>query len=629
MHSVRLIVVSGPSEGTEFHLTSTDVTIGRDISNEIRLADSSVSRRHCNLKPDGDGFLVIDLDSFNGTFVNGKSVDSAHISHGDRLTIGDVSLLLVAHGTIDHRTVDFSDVAPAGSTIRLNRADALGFSLSRERHLVPAETADLFAALLEINATLSKCDNRAGALRVFFDSVSRAVPADHGAFVSIRPGADEFTPEHVHHRDDSPDKRLSISRTVLERVVADDASLLLRDAATDSDFSQTPSIIESGAASIIAAPVARRDEVVGFVYLESGTRSAFSDRHFEFVSAAVAILSIVLESADRVERLIDENLRLRHEVDLRHEMIGTSAALGRVLDFVKRVAPADATVMIRGESGTGKELVAVAIHENSPRSDRQFVAINCAALPESLLESELFGHERGAFTTAVAQKKGRLEFADGGTLFLDELGEMSLATQAKLLRFLQEREFQRVGGTNTISVDVRIIAATNRDLENAIKDGTFREDLFYRLNVVTLRMPPLRERRGDIKMLAGHFAEKLAARCRRKVLGFSDRALAALESYDFPGNIRELENAIERAIVLGNSAIIEPEDLPETIVEASRPEVATGSYQQSVNAAKKEIIANSLEAAGGNYTKAAELLGLHPANLHRLIRTLGIKSDLK
>ena len=220
---------------------------------------------------------------------------------------------------------------------------------------------------------------------------------------------------------------------------------------------------------------------------------------------------------------------------------------------IGRVAPSDSTVLITGESGTGKELVARAIHSNSPRAERPFVAINCAAITETLLESELFGHERGAFTGAIAQKKGRLETADGGTVLLDEIGELSPALQAKLLRVLQEREFERVGGTRSIAVDFRLVAATNRDLEQAIAAGTFRRDLYYRLNVVSLAVPPLRERPEDIPLLANHFARRHAANMKRRVTGVSPEALACLMAYDWPGNVRELENAIERAVVLGST----------------------------------------------------------------------------
>jgi len=296
---------------------------------------------------------------------------------------------------------------------------------------------------------------------------------------------------------------------------------------------------------------------------------------------------------------------------------------------VAKVAPSDSTVLIRGESGTGKELVARALHLNGPRAAKPFVAINCATLTE-LLESELFGHEKGAFTGAIAQKKGKLEVADTGTVFLDEISELSPSLQAKLLRVLQLREFERVGGTRSIKVDIRLLAASNKALEEAIREGTFREDLYYRLNVISLTLPPLRERREDISLLASYFAAKYSRKCKRHVMGISPEARACLTRYDWPGNVRELENAIERAVVLGSGELILPEDLPEAILEAEPgPEAHLTQYHEAVKETKKKLIFEAVEQANGNYTAAAKLLGLHPNYLHRLIRNLKLKPSLK
>ncbi|MBV8732619.1 MAG: sigma 54-interacting transcriptional regulator, partial [Acidobacteriia bacterium] len=289
-------------------------------------------------------------------------------------------------------------------------------------------------------------------------------------------------------------------------------------------------------------------------------------------------------------------------------------------------AGTDSTVLIWGESGTGKELVARAIHTNSSRAGRPFVAINCAAITETLLESELFGHEKGAFTGAVSQKKGKLEVGNGGTVFLDEVGELAMPLQAKLLRVLQEREFERLGGTRPIKLDVRLIAATNRDLQEAARTGTFRPDLYYRLNVVSVRMPSLRERRPDIPLLANYFAMRFSEKLKRRVTSISEKAMACLLHYDWPGNVRELENAIERALVLGSTAMILPEDLPDAIVEESHAAGrATTALHDGLRQAKKEMIERAIEQAGGNYTEAAGLLGVHPNHLFRLIRTLELK----
>ena len=311
-------------------------------------------------------------------------------------------------------------------------------------------------------------------------------------------------------------------------------------------------------------------------------------------------------------------------------MVGESNPMKQVYRFLSRVAPTDATVLVGGESGTGKELVARAIHRNSPRARRPFVAINCAAIPEGLLESELFGYERGAFTGAQGQKKGRLELADGGVVFLDEIGELAPPLQVKLLRVLQEREFERLGGARPISVDIRLIAATNKDLAHAVKAGTFREDLYYRLNVVSVVVPPLRERPEDIPILAEYFVSKFAVKCKVKAKKISPEAMAGMMNYDWPGNVREFENAIERALVLGVSDAIRPEDLPESVLEKDpAPGVQEAKYHLAVKQLKRQLILAAVEEAKGNYTEAARTLGVHANYLHRLIRNLNLRAPIR
>jgi Nif-specific regulatory protein len=297
-----------------------------------------------------------------------------------------------------------------------------------------------------------------------------------------------------------------------------------------------------------------------------------------------------------------------------------------VLELVKRVAPTSSTVLVQGETGTGKELVARAIHRNSPRSARPFIAINCAALTESLLESELFGHEKGAFTGAIAQKKGKIEVATGGTLFLDEISELAPGMQAKLLRVLQEREVEPVGGTRSIKVDVRVVAATNRNLQEAVRAGQFRGDLYFRLNVVTITTPPLRDRREDVPQLAEYFIAKISAKYKVPAKPLSAQAHSLLMQYDWPGNIRELENAMERAVVLGAGPEIVPEDLPRCMLLTALPaDQLAAKYSSAVKENKKQLVVRALEQANGHYIEAAKLLGLHPNSLLRLIRNLGLK----
>jgi Nif-specific regulatory protein len=335
-----------------------------------------------------------------------------------------------------------------------------------------------------------------------------------------------------------------------------------------------------------------------------------------------------------------EHRRLRHEIDyLRHtqsdiydfdRIIGASGALQRVLDVVKKVARSNATILIRGETGTGKELIAGAIHHNSPRAGRNFVKVNCAALQENLLESELFGHEKGAFTSADKQRIGRFEQADGGSLFLDEVGDMSPNTQAKILRVLQEHEFERLGGTRTIRVDVRLITATNRNLAQMVSTGQFREDLYYRLNVVSIEMPPLRERKEDIPALAQFFIKKYAAELKKKVEGLTPDAQKLLLRYNFPGNIRELENTIERAALLADSRFIEADDLRLGEATSSGDGLGTAVVKLpptgiALEEIERQALVEALRMSNWVQKDAAELLHISPRVMNYKIKVLGIE----
>jgi Nif-specific regulatory protein len=313
-------------------------------------------------------------------------------------------------------------------------------------------------------------------------------------------------------------------------------------------------------------------------------------------------------------RLLEENRTLRRELVERYELqnvVGNSGPMRQVFDQIAQVANGTTTVLVRGESGTGKELIAHAIHYNSPRAQGPFVRVSCAALPETLVESELFGHEKGAFTGAHAQKKGRFELADGGTLFLDEVGELSIATQVKLLRVLQEREFERLGGTQTLRANVRLIAATNRDIEKAIASGAFREDLYYRLDVFTVFVPPLRDRKPDIMPLADHFLSKLAPKLgRKKIKRISTAAIDMLTAYHWPGNVRELENAIERAMVVCDGSVLHAHHLPPTLQTAEASGTTEARTLADATAAfERDLIADTLKSTRGNRAKAARILG--------------------
>jgi two-component system response regulator HydG len=348
------------------------------------------------------------------------------------------------------------------------------------------------------------------------------------------------------------------------------------------------------------------------------------------------VLKLTIERALEHTELKEENRvlkqRLQAGFDMR-QIIGKSRAMKSLLEMTAMIAASEATVLITGESGTGKELIARAIHFNSGRRDNPLVVVNCAALTDTLLESELFGHEKGAFTGADRRREGRFMQADSGTIFLDEIGETSPVMQAKLLRVIQEREIQRVGGEKPLKVDVRILAATNRDLEAAVAEGRFREDLYYRLNVVTLPMPPLRERGDDIPLLAQHFVRQYASKNRKTVRGFSPLAMDMLLKYDWPGNVRELENAVERAVILLTGDLISEKELPLSITGAYNGPVAPAAAipggspdtgPRPLDEVEREAIMAALEAAGGNKSEAARRLGINRKTLHKKLKSYGV-----
>ena len=385
--------------------------------------------------------------------------------------------------------------------------------------------------------------------------------------------------------------------------------------------------------SYVAAPITLDRKTVGAVSVDLRFKA---DRDYNRTAKFLGVVGSMIAQAVRVHRLIesdkqqlvDENTHLRQELKERYEfanIIGTSGPMRQVYEQIAQVARTSTTVLLRGESGTGKELIAHAIHYNSTRAKKPFVRVSCAALPQDLIESELFGYERGAFTGAHATKKGRFEVADGGTLFLDEIGELSLQTQVKLLRVLQEREFERLGGTETLRANIRLIAATNKDLDKAIAAGEFREDLYYRLNVFAIFVPPLRERRTDVLLLADHFLEKFAREHGKAVKRIATPAIDMLNSYHWPGNVRELANVIERAIVVCDAQVVHAHHLPPTLQTAEATGTTqTSTLRDSITAFEKDALLDALKSARGNRAKAARLLGTTERIFNYRVRKYGI-----
>jgi len=632
----RLVARDGPLKGSVFALDASEFSVGRNPSNRLSVSDPSLSRQHCVITARGSEFEIRDLDSRNGTFVNGVPVHERVLEDGDEIQIGNSLFLFLAEEepATPEPAVRLEERAPlSGATVLLRSEDSRYFQPEKVATItLPAmRVARDLKALVKISTTINSVRKLDLLERELMDCVFDVVPATRGAILLTGESPDEFSSVFSWDRAEGPVSPFPVSGTVVRKVIEEKVGLLSADVTGDATLEDARSLLLTETRSLLAVPLTVFDRVLGLIYLDTADPRARLDKdHLELMTAVAAVSAIALENARHVERLEDENRRLKAEINIQHNMVGESAPMRSIYRFVSRVAPTDSTVLITGESGTGKELVARAIHRNSSRSAKPFVAINCAALTETLLESELFGHEKGAFTGAVAQKRGKLEVADGGTVFLDEMGELAPALQAKLLRVLQEREFERVGGTRPVHIDVRVIAATNRNLTESVKAGAFRQDLYYRLNVVSVEMPALRQRREDIPLLAAYFTARASERSKRHVRGVSPEARACLMNYDWPGNVRELENSIERAVVLGASDFILPEDLPEAVLETEQPAGASiAQYHEAVAEAKKQVIMRAVEQAGGNYTEAAKLLGVHPNYLHRLIRNMNLRTSLR
>ena len=633
--AARLLAFSGPLRKSEFALGAS-VSLGRDPDNTIRIDDQAVSLRHCCVERIDGRSILIDLDSHSGTFVNGIPVKIRELNAGDEIALGDSVFLfqpekpqgapghpveICEHEALKVRALEF-------------RSDEL---LTLEPESLAAlprsqRTARNLSALLQICRGIGSLRDEESLPWQLLGMTMDVIPAERGAILLLEDDSQEIRSHVGWDRVSGPDQQpVHVSRDILRRVIDEGMAFMGCDADAEGVSRTAEGVVRRSQRTLLCVPLVSKERPLGLIYLESGSSStAFSEEDFCLLAAIASLGAIGLENARQFERLGTENQRLRAEVSLTHDMVGRGGRMREIYQFIERVAPSDSTVLICGESGTGKELVAGAIHKNSPRKNQPFVALNCAALTETLLESELFGHEKGAFTSAVSQKKGFLEVAEGGTLFLDEIGELSLVLQAKLLRVLQEREFVRVGGTRPIKINVRFVAATNKDLQKCVRDEKFRADLFHRLNVISVALPALREHPEDIPALAEHFAGRHARNCSRHLTGISEQAMVCLTQYDWPGNIRELENALERAVVIGSSDRILVEDLPETVLESAKGAGTTpAKYHDAIRNLKKQLILNAFDQAAGNVTEAAKLLGVHANYLHRLMSNLALRPILK
>src|SRR6516165_104846 len=574
----RILAISGPLEGKEFRLDSGSVSVGRDASNQISLQDSAVSRQHCIVEWVNGHAQLRDLESHNGTFVNGIPVSRRMLNHGDVVRVGRCELMYV---TTDIAPAVIRELSPEVES----HSDILKTVTLGESHRWLANPTDVgrlardLNALVKISKTINSIRDLRELQRSLLDCIFEVVPAERGAIIQLdRPEDDSCSVFTYERGAGDAQSSPAVPRDLVKRALWEQSAIVADELAGSGPPEHA-----------ICVPLLGVRSTVGVLYLSSSKPGAkYGEDHIHFLNSAAGIAAVTLENLLALESLQAENRRLREEL-VRHEnIVGDGNAMRHLMGLIKKVATGDSTVLIRGESGTGKELVARAIHAGSSRAEKPFIAINCAAIPDTLLESELFGNEKGAFTGAVF-KRGKLEAAEDGTVFLDEIGELAPLLQAKLLRVLQQREFERLGGTRPLKFQARVIAATNKNLEQAIKTGEFRQDLFYRLNVVSTMLPPLREHREDIPLMAIYFASKYAERSTRPFKGISAEARSILMSYHWPGNVRELENAIEHAIVMGSVEEILPEDLPETLLEKQSPQVSTGKYHHEINELKKRL----------------------------------------
>ncbi len=614
----RVIAISGAARGSVFRFTDGRITIGSDPSNYLRVSELTVAPRHCVISAgSGGGYQLADLDSHHGTFVNGIPVKEKALAHGDMIRVGRCEMVfLSSEEEADDSTIEFSEALHGDrlKTILLHDESAspqLGTDIGRMARDLNA----LFKIAKTINSIQDLKTLQSHLLQLIFE----VVPAECGAILIINHIDEDPVSISTWDRELGEGRHVKVQRELISRALWE-RSAVLGEPTDDSPQAE----------NILCVPLVALQKTIGVIYLVSSRPShRFEEDHVHFLSSVAGVAAVTLENVLALEGLRDENRRLRQELSPKDTIIGESKLMRQLLGLIEKIAQGDSTVLVRGESGTGKELVALAVHRNSARAEKPFVAINCAAIPETLLESELFGHEKGAFTGAVAIKRGKLEVAEAGTVFLDEIGELAPMLQAKLLRVLQQREFERLGGTHPIKFHARVVAATNKNLEQAIKSGEFRQDLFYRLNVVSVTVPPLRDHREDIPLLAIYFATRFAQRCTHAFRGISPDARSLLMTYSWPGNVRELENAIEHAIVLGSGTEILPEDLPESLLEGRPATRSDAKYHDAINELKRQLILGAMNEAKGNYTDASRLLGVHANYLHRLIRNLNLKSELR
>ncbi len=562
-------------------------TIGRAPGNDIVLDDPMVQPTHANLVRQGTQHTLSVVDRNGELYVNGKRTRSAVLQEGDVVLLG--AWQLAWH---------------EGEPERTDTAEGEGLSLHG------------LEALVELSAAMLKDTTPERLFSVMLEKLVALTKAEKGFVLVMQDGERHLAA--AHNVDNEKLDITKVSDSIVNQVVEHLQPLIVSDAATDARFARAKSVVDLRLSSVMCVPLIYRKDLLGVIYLgNDSVTDLFTERDLGLLKIYAAQASLAVFHALQLNqlRLDNRNLRTQLQAASQGEMIGTHPAMKAVFKILRRVAPTDVSMLILGETGTGKELVAREIHRLSARRDKSFVVINCGAIPENLLESELFGHRRGSFTGAVADKVGKVEAANGGTLFLDEIGEMPMNLQVKLLRVLQERVIERVGDVEPRPVDIRVVAATNKDLEESIKEGKFREDLFYRLNEISVSLPPLRDRGEDVVVLAQYFLNLYREQYGAKPRGFTNQALLALKNEFWPGNVRELENRVKKAVIMSDRALLNPDDLG--LQERQKREILP--LAEAEEEFKVDYIRKALDLNNWNKAQTARDLGIDARTVFRYI----------
>lgn len=624
--SFSLVQLNGVTPGTSIKLNpdGPPVTIGRDAQRDFPVDDHLCSRLHCRVWFDGSGWRVEDCGSRNGTYVNSRKIDVAVLHPGDAIRIGDRLMVLIEQGE-KLTGSGWQPVLMESTTFlaRVSSTEQKDAVVGQLKGKGSPDSVRNAAILCRLAGELHEKDSVGDIVKLVVKALQAGTRAN--AIVIWLKDSDGRLKRYGAKLNDPPETPSALANLAMDQ----EEALLVTQPDDEESGSGLESTVVDGEtpSSAICVPVPLRSGCRGAIEcLRMNPSDPLTTSNLELCIAVARQTGLAIENLEYREQLEQANVQLRREVAGRSRLVGDSEPVRRLIDLISRVSATQSTVLIAGESGTGKELVARMIHDSSERSSGPYVAVNCAAFNESLLESELFGHEKGAFTGADRRHSGQFERAHLGTMFLDEIGEMSLGCQVKLLRILEGHNFERLGGTEPVNVDVRIVAATHRHLPDRVESGDFREDLYFRLRVLELSVPPLRDRGDDIPLLAEHFLEHFRNQTGRGPLRLSRAATEALKSHAWPGNVRELKNAIERATVLGTGDEVHPDDLGLVSRPASHAPTTTESSHQSepVSLVDAELrhIQLVLEQCDGNKTKACKMLGIGRGTLYKKLKEI-------